>query len=108
MSSAATTAKELQEAYLANRAQTKDFIIRANNALAIRKAAGPPAGPAAFFQRFAYNYGTRHVHTNTFAPMVHILLVVVGSGMTMQYFGRHRHKHAAKAAQGDHHDAHHH
>ncbi|ETW06541.1 hypothetical protein H310_02768 [Aphanomyces invadans] len=107
MSSAA--AKELQAEYQASRLATKEWIQSAKKAIAVRNAAGPPTGPAQFFQRFAYNYGTRHVHTNSVAPLVHILLIVGMTGITSTYLGRHRNKHAAQAAKkGDHHDAHHH
>ncbi|RQM22243.1 hypothetical protein B5M09_008970 [Aphanomyces astaci] len=128
MSSA--TAKELQAEYQAARLQTKNWIQNAKKSIAVRNAAGPPTGPAQFIQRFAYNYGTRHVHTNSVAPLVHILLIVGATGITTAYLGRHRtsfivhsplssnyvsssngvgNKHAAQAAKkGDHHDAHHH
>ncbi|CAK4081283.1 unnamed protein product [Aphanomyces euteiches] len=103
-----SSANNLQAEYQASRAQTKDWIARAKHAITVRNAAAAPTGSAQFFERFAYNYGVRHVHTNSVAPLVHMILIVGVSGITMAYLGRHRHKHAALAAKGDHHDSHHH
>ncbi|EQC39130.1 hypothetical protein SDRG_03338 [Saprolegnia diclina VS20] len=95
--------------YQASRAHSVEWMTRAKKSLAVRHTSPVPAGPASFFHRFAHNYGVRHVHTNSFAPIVHIMLIVAGSGMTMQYLGRHRHKKAAQeAAKAAHGDSHHH
>ncbi|OQR90223.1 hypothetical protein THRCLA_22570, partial [Thraustotheca clavata] len=84
--------------YQASRAHTVQWIARAKKGLAVRTTSPVPAGPTSFFHRFAHNYGVRHVHSNTFAPFVHMMLIIAGSGMAIQYLGRHRHKKAAKEA----------
>jgi hypothetical protein len=84
MSSAPSAAE-----YKASRAHSVEWMNRAKRALVVRNTPPVPAGPAGFFHRFAHNYGVRHIHTNSFAPLLHMMLIIAGSGMTMQYVARH-------------------
>jgi len=79
--------KKLQGEYQAARANSNAWMQRAKTALEARaQAQAPPSGA---MERFAQNYGAKHIYTGRVTPLVHMMLIVGFSGVAVEYWCHH-------------------